>query len=113
MDILTAYRWPGNVRELRNVVQRGVAFRSGDLITPEEIKKYISGSHARGKCEEHMAEMEEQEKFDLLFSDYLDMCIREYFERMIERYGRKTAILAEKCGKSQRHVQNILKKFNL
>ncbi|HKG21551.1 MAG TPA: sigma-54 dependent transcriptional regulator [Blastocatellia bacterium] len=37
MDVLMRYSWPGNVRELRNVIERAVILKSGDVIQPEDI----------------------------------------------------------------------------
>ncbi|MGE5235336.1 MAG: sigma-54-dependent transcriptional regulator [Acidobacteriota bacterium] len=34
---LERYRWPGNVRELRNVLERALVVRAGDVIRPEDL----------------------------------------------------------------------------
>ena len=42
LDYFIRYEWPGNVRELENMVERIIAFSTGDLITekdlPDELK---------------------------------------------------------------------------
>jgi transcriptional regulator with GAF, ATPase, and Fis domain len=37
MDALENYDWPGNVRELRNVVERLLFLRPGQLVTPDRL----------------------------------------------------------------------------
>jgi DNA-binding NtrC family response regulator len=41
LELLMEYRWPGNVRELENVIERSVAFCSGDTIEPEDLPEKI------------------------------------------------------------------------
>ncbi|HYP25117.1 MAG TPA: sigma-54 dependent transcriptional regulator [Blastocatellia bacterium] len=44
MDVLMKYSWPGNVRELRNVIERAVILKSGDVIQPEDLPVEIRSS---------------------------------------------------------------------
>ncbi len=37
MDILKSYDFPGNVRELENIIERGVALESSNIILPESL----------------------------------------------------------------------------
>jgi DNA-binding NtrC family response regulator len=37
IEKLTAYGWPGNVRELKNILERAVLLRKGDVIHPSEL----------------------------------------------------------------------------
>ncbi len=39
--ILLNYDWPGNVRQLKNVVQRAVAFASGETIQPKDLPDVV------------------------------------------------------------------------
>ncbi len=41
LELLMEYRWPGNVRELENVIERCVAFSSGESILPEDLPEKI------------------------------------------------------------------------
>ncbi len=41
LELLMEYRWPGNVRELENVIERSVAFCTGDMIEPEDLPEKI------------------------------------------------------------------------
>ncbi len=38
------YHWPGNIRELENVIERGVVFASGDVLTVEDLPEHIAGA---------------------------------------------------------------------
>ncbi|HZS11744.1 MAG TPA: sigma-54 dependent transcriptional regulator [Nitrospirales bacterium] len=41
MRVLIAHEWKGNVRELENLIERVVAFSTGQLITDEEIHSWL------------------------------------------------------------------------
>ncbi|MGO0059437.1 sigma-54 interaction domain-containing protein [Brevibacillus fluminis] len=42
LEMLLAYEWPGNVRELRNVLERAMYVKSGDMITEQELRAYVT-----------------------------------------------------------------------
>ncbi|MGA9115760.1 MAG: sigma-54 dependent transcriptional regulator, partial [Bacteroidota bacterium] len=44
-ELLAAYRWPGNVRELRNVLERAVLLKEGDVLSLGEAE--LPGAAAR------------------------------------------------------------------
>ena len=41
--LLCAHKWPGNIRELKNLMERIVVLRPGDVILPEYLPKEIRG----------------------------------------------------------------------
>jgi len=41
--LLCAYKWPGNIRELKNIMERIVVLKGGDVILPEYLPKEILG----------------------------------------------------------------------
>ncbi|NUP06583.1 MAG: sigma-54-dependent Fis family transcriptional regulator [Polyangiaceae bacterium] len=43
-DVLLAHPWPGNIRELKNVIERAVLLRSGDMIQAEDLRFDTRGS---------------------------------------------------------------------
>ena len=61
LKAMIRYPWPGNVRELKNLVQRLVIMRPGDLITARDIAAFI-GDAPELPRQEHMtlAEMEKR-----------------------------------------------------
>ena len=46
MEVLMQYDFPGNVRELENIIERGVALESSNIILPESL---ILSMHRKGK----------------------------------------------------------------
>ena len=46
MEVLMQYDFPGNVRELENIIERGVALESSNIILPESL---ILSLHRKGK----------------------------------------------------------------
>ena len=46
MEVLMQYDFPGNVRELENIIERGVALESSNIILPENL---ILSLHRQGK----------------------------------------------------------------
>ncbi|MDH3349469.1 MAG: sigma-54 dependent transcriptional regulator [Desulfobulbaceae bacterium] len=48
MEVLMNYDFPGNVRELENIIERGVALESSNIILPESL---ILSSHSKGKVQ--------------------------------------------------------------
>ena len=47
IDILMNYDWPGNVRELENVIERLVVTVPRDVLTGEDLPKYIKNFRPR------------------------------------------------------------------
>ncbi len=41
MDLLLAYRFPGNVRQLMNILERGVALATGEVLTVDQLPKEV------------------------------------------------------------------------
>ncbi len=55
MRRLHRYPFPGNVRELRNVVERGVAFASGEQIKEDDLPERVRRSTGRARSPENAA----------------------------------------------------------
>ena len=43
LAVLEGYTWPGNIRELQNVVERAVLLGKGELISPADLPRELSG----------------------------------------------------------------------
>lgn len=52
MEVLMQYDFPGNVRELENIIERGVALESSNIILPESL---ILSLHRKEKSNQHSA----------------------------------------------------------
>jgi two-component system response regulator PilR (NtrC family) len=77
MEVLMQYDFPGNVRELENIIERGVALESSNIILPESL---ILSLHRQEKNKPEpvhttaalfVAAQDEQELFDLGLEDVL------------------------------------------
>jgi two-component system response regulator PilR (NtrC family) len=44
MERLLAFAYPGNVRQLENIIERGVALAIGDVLSPNQLPKDLSGA---------------------------------------------------------------------
>ncbi len=49
METLVNYYWPGNVRELKNLVEKAVVLSRSDIISKEDIAKFIEESSLEGQ----------------------------------------------------------------
>ncbi len=98
---LLAYDWPGNVRELRNVIERGfILSRASNRILPEHLA-FIEGPEKGGTT---------------LHFDHeptLDEIERDYFMRLLEKYGGNRQRAAAALGISERHAYRLIQKYEL
>lgn len=82
MQVLMEYDFPGNVRELENIIERGVALESSNIILPESLTLSAHRSEKRDKTEtdplfQAVASKEE------LFERGLDEVINDLEKRII------------------------------
>jgi DNA-binding NtrC family response regulator/predicted hydrocarbon binding protein len=70
LDLLLHYQWPGNVRELQNVIERAVAFSSGNVVQVEDLpgtlRKVVSRSHGQDEIRPLVEVEREVERFHIL-----------------------------------------------
>jgi two-component system response regulator PilR (NtrC family) len=89
MQVLMEYDYPGNVRELENIIERGVALESSNIILPESLT--LSSYKKEGQTEEKSADsflaVESEEE---LYSKGLDEVMAALEKEMIEHALAKT-----------------------
>jgi len=89
MKVLMEYDYPGNVRELENIIERGVALESSNIILPESLT--LSTYKKEGKPVEKKTEsfisVETEEE---LYSKGLDEIMASLEKQMIEHALAKT-----------------------
>jgi two-component system response regulator PilR (NtrC family) len=99
MELLMKYDFPGNVRELENIIERGVALESSNIILPENL--ILSLSRKEETSEEtalFIAARDEAELFDR----GIDAVLTDVETRMI-RYA------LDKAGNSKMRAAELLK----
>ncbi|XOF34836.1 MAG: sigma-54-dependent transcriptional regulator [Candidatus Electrothrix sp. YB6] len=72
LEVLMEYNFPGNVRELENIIERGVALESSNIILPESLILSRKGDSSRKEKEPlFVGAQDEQELFDRGLEDIL------------------------------------------
>ncbi len=88
LKVLMEYDYPGNVRELENIIERGVALESSNIILPESLtlSTYKKEGKPIGKSDAFIAVESEDE----LYSQGLDKIMASLEKEMIEHALAKT-----------------------
>jgi len=84
MEVLMQYDFPGNVRELENIIERGVAMESSNIILPDNL---ILSTHRRKKRGTAVTLAAEEQKIETEHKTAMFMAARdeeELFERGLE-----------------------------
>ncbi|MCI5167069.1 MAG: sigma-54-dependent Fis family transcriptional regulator, partial [Candidatus Electrothrix sp. GM3_4] len=74
LEVLMEYNFPGNVRELENIIERGVALETSNIILPESLilsRKEKAGLQKTQKEPLFVGAQDEQELFDRGMEDIL------------------------------------------
>ncbi|MFC1843479.1 sigma-54-dependent transcriptional regulator [Thermodesulfobacteriota bacterium] len=88
MKVLMEYDYPGNVRELENIIERGVALESSNIILPESLT--LSSYKKEGKPLEKSEAFIAVESEEELYSQGLDKIMATLEKEMIEHALAKT-----------------------
>ncbi|MDR2837317.1 MAG: sigma-54 dependent transcriptional regulator [Azonexus sp.] len=100
---LLAYDWPGNVRELRNTVERGfILSRGARKILPDHlafIPGLVSGNN--------------DTTLQYGFEPTLEDIERDYFSKLLVKYGGNRQKAAAALGISERHAYRLIVKYQL
>ena len=117
MEVLLSYDFPGNVRELENIIERGVALESSNIILPENLS--LTGTIRQSETEKtsmddvFLAVNDEDE----LFARGLDDVIADTEKRLIShalgKANNSKTRAAELLGISFRSLRYKAKKYDL
>jgi two-component system response regulator PilR (NtrC family) len=88
MKVLMEYDYPGNVRELENIIERGVALESSNIILPESLT--LSTYRKEGKPVEPSHSFISVESEEELYNQGLDAVMTRLEKEMIEHALAKT-----------------------
>lgn len=125
MEVLMEYDFPGNVRELENIIERGVALESSNIILPEslalslhkrnKIKESEKGVNGRDQHEAPLftAVQSEEELFDRGMEDILIDLEKEIIEYALGKTGNSKMKAAELLKVSFRSLRYKTKKYGI
>jgi DNA-binding NtrC family response regulator len=116
MDALGAYSWPGNIRELENVLERGVLFAEGALLTRDELPNALREGDAGGS-------RPPRESQDLprgpvgplkqIVKAHTETLEKDLITRALEETGGNVTKAARKLEISRKSLQNKMKELGL
>ena len=117
LEVLMSYDFPGNVRELENIIERGVALESSNIILPENL----SLSNALGKTKPtdsgenspFLAVSNEQELFDRGLDDVIETIEKRLISHALNKTGNSKTKAAELLRVSFRSLRYKVKKYEL
>jgi len=116
LQVLLDYDFPGNVRELENIVERGVALESSNIILPESLT--LSGrrpGHPIGseQTEDGASGAGEEFAFTLGLEQYITNIERRLIETALARTKNSRMKAADLLKMSFRSFRHKAKKYNL
>jgi two-component system response regulator PilR (NtrC family) len=92
MKVLMEYDYPGNVRELENIIERGVALESSNIILPESLTLSTYKKEGKPVANEKVSDaFLSIESEDELYSQGLDTVMANLEKKMLEHALAKTA----------------------
>jgi len=105
--LLARYAWPGNIRELKNFIERVTIMADGELITPEDVRRYLT---LREEPERDGAWRGFE---DMKLSEAKDEFEREFLVRKLEEQGGNITRASEALGITPSHLHNKIKKYGI
>ena len=113
MELMTRCDWPGNVRELENVIERGVALETSQVILPERLPEKIrEGSTAASVAGDGGGLVELPEE-GLDFHDHIGGIERRLLSLALERAGGVQTRAAKFLHMNLRSFRYLLQKYDL
>jgi two-component system, NtrC family, response regulator PilR len=111
MEVLMNYDFPGNVRELENIIERGVALASSNIILPESL---TLSEHRRKKDSSLPAGHDsEEEVFDIGLEEYISRLEKEMISKAMKRSGDSKMKAAELLKVSFRSLRYKIQKYGM
>ncbi len=112
LEVLMDYNFPGNVRELENIIERGVAMESSNIILPESL---ILSRREKSSSEKALfvAAMDEAELFERGIDDILTSLETKMIQYAMEKADGSKMQAAKLLKLSFRSLRYKTKKFDL
>jgi two-component system response regulator PilR (NtrC family) len=113
LKVLMDYDFPGNVRELENIIERGVALESSNIILPESLilSRKIKNSHVQQPL--FVAAEDEQDLFERGMEDILVSLETKIIRHALQKTGGSKMRAAELLKISFRSLRYKTKKYDI
>jgi two-component system, NtrC family, response regulator PilR len=117
MQVLMNYDFPGNVRELENIIERGVAMESSNIILPESLS--LSATARQGRQEDNanlpvfQAASGEEELFDIGLEKVVDNLEKRLITHALQKTNNSKIKAADLLQISFRSLRYKVKKYGI
>ena len=116
LEVLMGYDFPGNVRELENIIERGVALETSNIILPENLS--LTGSlQSRTTADvgstAFIAAADEAELYERGLENVIADLEKRLIEHALDQSGNSKTKAAELLGVSFRSLRYKAKKYGL
>ncbi len=114
MEVLMDYDFPGNVRELENIIERGVAMESSNIILPESLTLATHRREmARRLTDPDLPLLDESAVFELGLEEVLARQEKHFIEMALAKANNSKIRAAELLKMSFRSLRYKTKKYGM
>ncbi len=113
LKVLMDYDFPGNVRELENIIERGVALESSNIILPESLILSRKGKERPAREALFVAAEDEQELYERGMEDILVDLETKMINHALEKTGGSKMRAADLLKISFRSLRYKTKKYEI
>ncbi len=117
MQVLMNYDFPGNVRELENIIERGVALESSNIILPESLSLSASARQTKQENTHNLpifqAVADEEELFDRGLEKVMDSLEKRLIIHTLKKTDNSKMKAADLLQVSFRSLRYKIKKYGI